>query len=189
MSVFCDRTKCVRREASSSGDLNQIITRIEWKITEGNRAGCKLDIFELGEILERAMGDSVEFFVADDAFEQNWNAHLPIVLRLLPTTTRSREEQFENFLSSMTVSLSGRVTLVRAEQPPNACTPKFVMLLERCIWNALEFGTTGEVDSKEGGALAEGSLIPPPKGSEVGAPQIELNGAVEEALLILQPDI
>ena len=37
--------------------------------TEGNRAGCKLDIFELGAALECAISDSLEVFVADDAFE------------------------------------------------------------------------------------------------------------------------
>ena len=58
-----------RREASSIGDLNQAITPSEWITTEGNRAGCKLDIFELGTELECAMANSLEVFVADDAFE------------------------------------------------------------------------------------------------------------------------
>jgi len=52
--------------------------------------------------------------------------------------------------------------------------------------NALKFGTTGEVDSKEGVAFVEGLLLPPPNCSEVRAPQGELNGAVGEAN-ILQP--
>ena len=57
---------------------------------------------------------------------------------------------------------------------------------ERFLWNALKFGTTGEVDSKEGEAQHEGLELAPPNCSEVGAPQGELNGAVGEAL-ILQP--
>ena len=38
-------------------------------MTEGNRAGCKLDIFEFGAVLKCASADSFEFFVADDVFE------------------------------------------------------------------------------------------------------------------------
>jgi len=37
--------------------------------TEGNRAGCKLDIFDGGAELECAIADSFEVFVADDALE------------------------------------------------------------------------------------------------------------------------
>jgi len=37
--------------------------------TEGNRADCKLDIFELGAVLECAIANSLEVFVADDTFE------------------------------------------------------------------------------------------------------------------------
>ena len=37
--------------------------------TEGNRAGCKLNIFELGAELECAFADSLEVFVADDVLE------------------------------------------------------------------------------------------------------------------------
>ena len=50
MRVIGVRTKCIRRETSSSGDLNQAITPNEWRATEGNQAGCKLDIFELGAV-------------------------------------------------------------------------------------------------------------------------------------------
>ena len=53
-------------------------------------------------------------------------------------------------------------------------------------WNALKFRTSCEVNSKEGVAIAEGLLLPPPNCSEVGAHQVELDGAVGEAL-ILQP--
>jgi len=59
---------------------------------------------------------------------------------------------------------------------------------ERKRWNALKFGTTGEVDSKERWALAEGLLVAPPKCSEAGAPQGELDGAVGENY-IQQPPI
>ena len=62
-------TKRVRRESSSSGELNQAITLIEWSFAEGNRAGCKLGIFELGAALERVIANSLEVFVPDDAFE------------------------------------------------------------------------------------------------------------------------
>ena len=44
-------------------------------------------------------------------------------------TTRLREVHSTKPHSSMTLSLSGRVILVRAKQPPNASSPKFVMLL------------------------------------------------------------
>ena len=54
---------------------------------------------------------------------------------------------------------------------------------ERKPWNALQFGQSGEVDLKEGVALAEGIEIAPPNCSEVEAPQGELNGAVGEALI------
>ena len=66
--------KCVRREPSSSSDLNHAITPIELRITEQNRAGCKLNIFELGAVLKCSLTDSFEFFVADDAFERGASA-------------------------------------------------------------------------------------------------------------------
>ena len=61
-----------------------------------------------------------------------------------------------------------------------------VTFSERTIRNALKFGTTGEVYSKEGLAHAEGFLFAPPNCSEVVALPVELNGAVGEAL-VLQP--
>jgi len=61
--------ECVRRETSSSGELNHAITRREKSTTEGNQAGCKLEIFELGAALECTTANSFEVFVADDAFE------------------------------------------------------------------------------------------------------------------------
>jgi len=54
---------------------------------------------------------------------------------------------------------------------------------ERPLWNALKFGTTREVDSKEGLAPAEGLIVDIPNYNEVGAPQVELNGAVGGALM------
>ena len=54
---------------------------------------------------------------------------------------------------------------------------------ERHLPNALKFGTTGEVNSKEGKAPAEWLLVAQPNCSEVGSPQGELNGAVGEALI------
>jgi len=58
---------------------------------------------------------------------------------------------------------------------------------ESTLWNALKFGTTREVDSKQGRAQAEGLLIAPLNGSEVMAAQVELNGAVVEALITKPP--
>jgi len=49
-------TECVRREASSIGDLNQAITPREWTTT--NQAGYKQDIIELGTELECALANS-----------------------------------------------------------------------------------------------------------------------------------
>jgi len=57
-------------------------------------------------------------------------------------------------------------------------------LSERKLWNALKFETSGEVDSKEGVAQAEGYLLPPPNFGEVGKPQVDLNGAVGESLVL-----
>jgi len=54
---------------------------------------------------------------------------------------------------------------------------------ERKLRNALKFGHSGEVNSMEGGAHAEGSIVAPSNCSEVVKPQEELNGAVGEALI------
>ena len=91
-----------RREASSSGELNQAIAPSEWNITERNRAGCKLDIVELGAPLEYGLADSFEVFVADDALEGGAASELKL---------------FDDF------ELIGRVILVRAEQYWNAARP------------------------------------------------------------------
>ena len=58
---------------------------------------------------------------------------------------------------------------------------------ERSIRSALKFGTSGEVDPKEGRAQAEGLELAPPNCSEVVAPQEELNGGVGEALVTKPP--
>ena len=63
-----------------------------------------------------------------------------------------------------------------------------VTLSKSKIWNALKFGTAREVNSKEGEATAEGLMLPSRNYSEIGAPQVELDGAVGEAL-ILQPSL
>jgi len=57
---------------------------------------------------------------------------------------------------------------------------------KRKLRNALKFGTTREVDSKERVATAEELLLPPPNYSEVGTPQVDLDRVMGEAL-ILQP--
>jgi len=68
-SIRIKVTHCARRETSSIGELNQAITPKEWSFFEGNRAGCKLDIFELGAECECSPADTFEVFVADDALE------------------------------------------------------------------------------------------------------------------------
>ena len=65
-------------------------------------------------------------------------------------------------------------------------TYEMATVIERSRWNAHKFGTSGEVDSKEGVAIAEGLLAAPPNCSEVETPPVELNGAVGEALM-MQP--
>ena len=65
-------------------------------------------------------------------------------------------------------------------------THEMSTLKERTPWNALKFGTTGEVNSQEGGTHAEGSELAPTKCGEVVAPQEELNGA-ESPWWSLQP--
>ena len=64
---------------------------------------------------------------------------------------------------------------------------EMVTLSERHLWNALKFGTTSEVDTKEGVAPAEGLLLPPPNCNEVLIPQVELNGAVGEVQILQTP--
>jgi len=58
---------------------------------------------------------------------------------------------------------------------------------ERLLWKALKVGTSSEVNSKKGGAQAEGLELDPSNCSEVGAPQVELNGVVREALFLKPP--
>ena len=66
-------------------------------------------------------------------------------------------------------------------------THEMVTLTERILRNALKIGTSREVDSKEGVATAEGLLIAPRNCSEVWSLQVELNGAVGEALIQQPP--
>jgi len=54
---------------------------------------------------------------------------------------------------------------------------------ERIRRNALKFGTAGEVDTQEGRAQAEGLELAPPNCSDAGKPQVELDGAIGEALV------
>jgi len=60
-------------------------------------------------------------------------------------------------------------------------------LLESHLWNALKIGQSREVNSQEGVAHAEGLDVAPPNCSDVGALQVELNGAVGEALITKPP--
>ena len=57
-------------------------------------------------------------------------------------------------------------------------THEMVTAIERLLWNALKFGTTREVESKEGGVTAEGWLVAPRKCKDIGTLQCKLNGAV-----------
>jgi len=127
---------------------------VEWILTEGNRAGWKLDIFGLGALLEYTAADSLEVFVEDDELEGGAFVERPLA--------------------------KNRNIAVLTEYH----TREMVTAIERKLWNALKFGTTGEVDSKEGGAPAEGLLVVPPNYSKVGATQVELNGAVGEAFIL-----
>jgi len=58
---------------------------------------------------------------------------------------------------------------------------------ERKLWNALKFGTSGEVNSNEGRVTAEGLELAPPNCGEVVTPPVELNGAVGEAIITYHP--
>ena len=62
-------------------------------------------------------------------------------------------------------------------------THEMLTASERKLWNALKFGTTGEVNSQEGRAQAEGLELTPPNCSEFGAPQVEIDWAVGEAVI------
>ena len=66
-------------------------------------------------------------------------------------------------------------------------THEMVTISESEPWNALKFGTTREVNSKEGVAFVGGLELAPPNCSEIGTPQVELNGAVGEALVKQPP--
>ena len=63
-------------------------------------------------------------------------------------------------------------------------THEMATATERSLRNALKFGTTREVDLKEGVAQAKGWELASPNSSEVGEPQVERNGAVGEALIM-----
>ena len=60
---------------------------------------------------------------------------------------------------------------------------EMVTITERHLRNALKFGTSREVNSKEGVAPIEGLELAPPNCSKVGVPQGELEGAVGKALI------
>ena len=66
-------------------------------------------------------------------------------------------------------------------------THEIVTATERILYNALKFGTSGEVDSKEGRAEAEWLVAVPPNCNEVETPQGEIDGVVGEALVTNSP--
>ena len=60
---------------------------------------------------------------------------------------------------------------------------EMLTISERTFPNTLKFGTSGEVNSQEGINLLQRIHPSPPNCSEVVTPQVELNGAVGEALI------
>jgi len=58
---------------------------------------------------------------------------------------------------------------------------------ERKFRNALKFGQSGEISSKEGVAFIKWLELAPPNRSEGWAPNVELNGAVGEAFIQHSP--
>jgi len=62
-------------------------------------------------------------------------------------------------------------------------TREMETISERGLENALKFGRSREIDTKEGEAHAEGLELVPPNSSEVLESQVELDGAVGEALI------
>ena len=58
-----------------------------------------------------------------------------------------------------------------------------VTIIQRSLRNTLKFGTTEEVNSKEGVAPFKGIELAPPESSEVRTPQVKLDGTVGEALI------
>ena len=68
-------------------------------------------------------------------------------------------------------------------------THEMATISERSLRNALKFGQSGEVDSKEGLDLSKGphDVVTQLNCSEVGTPQVELNGAVGEAIVLQTP--
>jgi len=66
------------KPAASASSIMRITPR-KWTFTEGNRAGCKLDIFELGAASECGLTNTFEVFVADDAFEGSTFYEHPII--------------------------------------------------------------------------------------------------------------
>ena len=155
------------------------ITPHEWTITEGNRAGCKLDIFELRAQLKSRTANRFKVFAADDAFEgfaiEESNIFDDFEL-IGESDTREGGATAEYCLSQI------RNVNVFTEYRAH----KMVTAKERSLRNALKFGTSREVNSKEGRAHAEGVELAPPNCSEVGEPQVELDGAIGE-VHILQP--
>jgi len=215
-------SKCVRREASSIGELNQAITIREWlTTTAGNRFGCKLDIFEPGaELGCAAFVASFEVFVAYNAFEGGASAKRPLFddcellgeggahegRTVLECVIANNFEFFvvDDALEGGAMGKYPRIELfeligesdTREGVAPSECshsyihnvavlteyhTHEVVTFSERKPLNALEFGASGEVNSKEGGEPAERCPPLPPNCSEVGSPQVELYGAVGEA--------
>jgi len=61
---------------------------------------------------------------------------------------------------------------------------EMVTAKEHSLWNALKFRTSGEINSKEGVAIAEGTELLPPNCSEAGSHQVELDRGVGEPLIL-----
>jgi len=118
-------------------------------LTKGNRAGCKLDIFELEADMERAATDSLDVFVKDDALE------------FCAPAERTLFDDFEliwkgdaregGAILECLLSYIGNVAVFTEYH-----THEMSKAHERTIRNALKIGTTGEVDSKEESHLLKG---------------------------------
>jgi len=119
-------------------------------------------------VLECALANSFEGFVADDALEGGVFAERPIF------------DDFELIGESDTregvASTECSRFLIRYVAVLTEChTHEMLTVTERLPWNALKCGTAGEVDSKKGRATVELLVVIPSNRSDVGSLHVELN--------------
>ena len=163
------------------------ITPHEWTITEGNRAGCKLDIFELRAQLKSRTANRFKVFAADDAFEgfaieeSNIFDDFELIGESDTREGAAIAKCFHSYIHNIAVFTEYH-------------THEMSTASKRKLWNAFKIVTAGEVDTKEGEAPAECLPVARTNCSEVRTHQVELNGAVGDALsrgeaLIQQPHL